>query len=383
MAGRRGRTPYYLRSVLPLSIALAVLVLVLRLVPPREIPSLLDIRLLGLFFVLILAAECARLSRILDAVVHQVLSRVRSERALAVAAVLLSGSLAAVVTNDVALLLVVPFTLAFERAASDFDPSRIVVLEIAAANLIGCVTPTGNPQNLYLFRVGGFTPARFFLAQLPWVLGMGTAILLLVPLLVRRRSIVPPLPRRFRVHRQLAAISALLLCAQLLAIFGVLPRFAPLVAALPTCLFLGRRLLRTDFSLVGVFSALFIGIEGLRRSSLVAALDPVRLFGATPTGFILSGAVASQAVSNVPAAMLLAPAASAAGGGALFTALLYGVNAGGSGTPIASLANLIGADLYLRGRVGKRSFWRSFLLISGALLLAAVLLSVFLIRVTP
>jgi len=82
-------------------------------------------------------------------------------------------------------------------------------------------------------------------------------------------------------------------------------------------------------------------------------------------------------------ALLLAPSAAAGGGGPLFTALLYGVNAGGCGTPIASIANLIGADLYLRGRVGRRRFWPPFLVVSGILLAAAILLSLFLVRLTP
>src|SRR5512140_1493214 len=60
----RSQYPYYRSSevsVLAVSVFLALVVLLLRLVSPREIPSLLDTRLLGLFFVLILAVECARL----------------------------------------------------------------------------------------------------------------------------------------------------------------------------------------------------------------------------------------------------------------------------------------------------------------------------------
>jgi Na+/H+ antiporter NhaD/arsenite permease-like protein len=364
--------------MLVVSILLALAAVLFGAVRAREVPALLDLRLLELFVVLILAAECARLSRGLDFVVRLVLSRVRSERTLALAAVFLSGGLAALVTNDVALLLVVPFTLAFERAAPDFDPAKVVILEIAAANLVGCLSPTGNPQNLFLFRAGAFTGGRFLAAQLPWVAGMAAVLVALIPLVVRRRSIVRPPPRRIRVHRWLASMALLLLSVQLLSLFGLLPRMAPMAAAVPAGLLLGRRLLRVDFSLVAVFSALFVGIEGIRRSALAAALDPVRLLGATPTGFVLSGALVSQVVSNVPAAMLLAPAADAAGGGPLFVALLYGVNAGGCGTPIASLANLIGADLYLRGRTLRRRFWGPFLAVSGLLLAAAILLSLLL-----
>ena len=142
---------------------------------------------------------------------------------------------------------------------------------------------------------------------------------------------------------------------------------------------LGRDARRTDFTLVAVFAALLVGVEGLRRSALFRALDPLGLFGASPSGFVLSGALLSQAVSNVPAALLLAPAAAAAPAGA-FTALLYGVNAGGCGTKIASLANLIGARLYLAGRSSRRAFWRLFAATSAALLVLAVALSLALVK---
>ena len=361
--------------VLAASLALAAIALLFRLVSPSEIRALLDLHLLSLFLVLILAVECLKRSGLVEAVVGKVLSRVRSERTLAVAAILTTGAVSAMVTNDVALLLVVPFTLAFEKVAPEFDPLRVVVLEIQAANLLGCLTPTGNPQNLLLFSRGGFTTAGFFSAQLPWVAGMAVATLALVPILVPRRPLPAPPKTERPVEPRLATAGLFLLSLQLLAISQAIPRLVPLVAAVPAAALLGRGLLKTDFTLLGVFSALFVGVEGLRRSALFETLDPVALLGATPAGFVLSGALLSQLVSNVPAAILLAPEAAQAGGGVLFTALLYGVNAGGCGTPISSLANLIGADLYLRGRAHRAPFWRVFLAVSFTLLTVAVALS--------
>ena len=91
---------------------MAFFALLFRLVSPSEIRALLDLHLLSLFLVLILAVECLKRSGLVEAVVGKVLSRVRSERTLAVAAILTTGAVSAMVTNDVALLLVVPFTLA-------------------------------------------------------------------------------------------------------------------------------------------------------------------------------------------------------------------------------------------------------------------------------
>jgi len=140
---------------------------------------------------------------------------------------------------------------------------------------------------------------------------------------------------------------------------------------------LGRRILETDFSLVFVFAFLFVGVAGLERGRLYHALDPERLFGHGPTGLLVSGAVLSQFVSNVPAAMLLAPAVRSPQG---FTALLYGVNAGGCGTPFSSLANLIGGELYTRSEGRSGRFWRVFLPTSFALLAAILAWSLAVLR---
>jgi len=364
--------------VLLAGLALAALSLVTGWVTVGEVPGLLDPHVLSLFFVLIVAVACARRSGLFARGVRAVLSRVRTSRALALAAVLVTGATAALVTNDVALLLVVPFTLAFEAAAPSFEAAGVVVLEIAAANVIGCLTPTGTPQNLFLFVRGGFTAGAFLRAQGPWVLGMAAATSAAIPLVVPARRLPAPPLGRVNVETAPAAAAVTLLALELLAIFAVLPVWVPFAAALTSLALLGRDAFRVDFSLVGVFAALFVGVEGLRRSPLFGLLDPLRLFGTSPSGFMLSGALLSQAVSNVPAALLLSPAATGSPGA--FTGLLYGVNAGGCGTPVASLANLIGARLYLEGRPGRRRFWTVFFAVSFGLLAAALALSILLLK---
>lgn len=268
-----------------------------------------------------------------------------------------------------------------EAEAPGFETAGLVVLEIVAANVLGCLTPTGNPQNLFLFVRGGFTAGSFFVAQVPWVLGMAAATLALVPLVVNDRPLPAAPARDIRVLPLEAAFALSLLFLELLAIFRVVSPAVPAASALLALALLGREAARVDFSLVAVFAALFVGVEGLRRSALFHVLDPTRLFGSSPAGLVASGALLSQFVSNVPAALLLAPAAAAAAAPpAAFTALLYGVNAGGCGTPIASLANLIGARLYLSGRSSRRSFWKLFAGVSAAMLLWALALSLALVK---
>jgi Na+/H+ antiporter NhaD/arsenite permease-like protein len=373
------RSLLFERLLLVACAALAAAALLSGQVRLAEVPGLMDVRLLTLFFVLTIAVELGKSSGLFDRLVALVVRGVRTPRALAAAMIAVSGVLAALLTNDVALFLVVPFTMLF-RKVEDLDLTPLVVLEIAAANLIGCVSPLGNPQNLFLYTRGGFTPAAFFASQAPWVAVAAALLLAAVPWLVPRGTLAPRAAAPFDVHPVLAGACLVLLAAEIASLFGLLHHGVPLVLSLGGAALLGRRLRDTDFSLVFVFAFLFVGVAGLERGPLYAWLDPGRLFGQRASGLVLSGAVLSQFVSNVPAAMLLAPAAAGAGPEG-FRALLHGVNAGGCGTPIASLANLIGAQLFAREGGSLPAFWRRFLPVNAALLVLLVIASLLLLRV--
>jgi Na+/H+ antiporter NhaD/arsenite permease-like protein len=370
------RTLVFERFLLTGSAALAFAALATRRVSVREIPALLDLRLLSLFFVLTVAVELGKHSDLFDRLVERAIARARGSRRLAFSLVAVTAGLAALLTNDVALFLVVPFTMLFERVEG-FQRVPVVVLEVLAANLLGCATPIGNPQNLFLYSRGEFTPASFFAAQAPFVGFSALLLSVAVLVLVRPRRLESPPSPAFGVDRTLAGASLLLLALEISSIFRLVPHGLPLAASVAGIALLGRRLRQADFSLVVVFTLLFVGVAGLERGRLYAHLAPERLLGHHATGMLLSGALLSQIVSNVPAALLLAPAASGPEG---FRALLYGVNAGACGTPIAAIANLIGGQLYVRGGGRPGAFWRLFCAASGILLVLLLLFCLALFR---
>jgi Na+/H+ antiporter NhaD/arsenite permease-like protein len=277
--------------------------------------------------------------------------------------------LASILTNDVALFLVVPFTMLFPRVPG-LTRAPFVVLEVLAANLLGAVTPIGNPQNIFLYARGGFTPGSFFAAQLPFAAGSALLLAAAVPFFIPRRGLPPPAEKSFDVDPLLAAAFFVLLAAEVASLFRWIPYSVPLLLSIPAIGLLGRRVFEADFSLVAVFALLFIGIAGLERGRLYHFLDPEKIFGHGPIGMLLSGALLSQVVSNVPASLLLAPAASSP---AAFRGLLYGVTAGACGSPVGSLANLIGAQIYLREGGRPRYFWKPFCAVSGIVLVILVL----------
>src|SRR5213080_4441692 len=114
-------------------------------VTPSAAAQAIDLDLLLLLFALLVTVEVLRASGYIDLIVHDAVDRFSTTRGFGLALIALSGALASLVTNDVALFVVIPFTIIASRI-SDFDVEDAVVLEIVAANLVGCLTPLGNPQ---------------------------------------------------------------------------------------------------------------------------------------------------------------------------------------------------------------------------------------------
>lgn len=275
------------------------------------------------------------------------LRRLHSERGLALALVLFSGVLAAVVTNDVALFVVVPLTLGL-YATADLPVGRLVVFEALAVNAGSAATPVGNPQNLLLWQSSGTGFLEFTAAIAPLAIVLMGLILLLVPLAFPRRALAPvPVATGTPLTPRLAGVMLVMYPLFLLLVEGGLA-LPGLAIALLACLVLRPRMLYgVDWELIAVFVLMFLVIGIVVESPAVArsaaALDIL------PGGLITSGMLVSQVVSNVPAAILLNPFADD------WRLLAWGVNVGGFGLAVGSMANLIALRLARRPGI-----WRDF-----------------------
>lgn len=239
-------------------------------------------------------------------------------------------------TNDVALLTLVPFTLLLMQDATQRDVILTVVLETVAANLGSMVTPIGNPQNLYLYASGRLTLPDFPRITWPYA-ALSLLILLGLSLAVSPSPVRSFSGKKQAVPRRLAVLYGVLGAAALLAVAKVLPPWAAAAAVLAGTLALDRQVLRrVDYALLGTFVCFFVFVSSIRAS------EPLRLWleGVTARQPLLAPLLASQVISNVPACLLLASFTRDA------EALLLGVNLGGLGTLVASLASLISFKLY-------------------------------------
>lgn len=289
----------------------------------------------------------------------------RSARALCIVLVALCFFFSMLITNDVALLTFVPFTIALLVPVTNGSVvMRVVVLQTIAANTGSMLTPLGNPQNLFLFQQLDMPLARFLCIMLPYTV---LSALLLLALLVFPRDfkadaqknaagkVCAPekearVPHLRHIHRRekqgqkqfpLAvriSVYMVLFVLCLLSVFRLLPKPWAAAVVLVVLLVVDRRILKSvDYMLLLTFTAFFV------FTGNIAHIAPLRTLLENAVGgheFIASLSV-SQIISNVPATLLLYPFATHA------RALVIGVNVGGLGTLVASLASLISYKLYV------------------------------------
>ena len=308
--------------------------------PDAEYGGYVNLQVLCLLFCLMAVVLGLQSCGLFELLAQKLLTGRKSRRRLVLLLVLLPFFTSMLVTNDVALITFVPFgLLVLEAADVKALAIPVVVLQTVAANLGSMATPVGNPQNLYLYAFYGLNGAQFFHALFPLVL-VSLLGLTAACLCTGKRELRVDFPRSISLHSpvRLAVYLALFgLC--LLSVFRLVPYAAVTAGVLAVFLVLDRKLLRrVDYGLLLTFLCFFVFSGNLGR------IAPVRDFLSEllARGALLCSAAASQIISNVPAAVLLSG----------FTddwhGLLAGVNIGGLGTPIASLASLISLRLYLR-----------------------------------
>lgn len=325
--------------------ALCAIATVFAVPPDREYLSYIDFRVLCLLMCLMAVVAGFKSVGAFKVLTYQLLSKIKSGRLLSVTLVLLPFFLSMLVTNDVALIVFVPFTLSLlfgigcEKAVIP-----LIVLQTVAANLGSMATPVGNPQNLYLYSAYNLSAGDFFSCVLP---------LTAVSFVVLTAAALPVMPKKLPDRnceketlgnaKKLIVYSVLfILC--LLTVFRIIPYIITTVIVMAVFLLIDRKLIKEiDFMLLLTFVCFFVVSENLGRVEIIREFLQNLLEKST----LLTSVGASQIISNVPSAILLSS----------FTDnwrdLLAGVNIGGLGTPIASLASLITLKIYMQSQNSK------------------------------
>ena len=301
--------------------------------PGPEYLGYLDFHTLILLFCLMLIVEGLREANFFPYIGNLLLSRTSSKRGLSLVLVFLCFVSSMFITNDVALITFVPFgILILEMAGMESRICYLIVLMTIAANLGSMFTPVGNPQNLYLYSLTGLKLHEFLLLMLPFT-ALSAALLVLFALLgTERGSIRIQMENTSLTKKGTLLFLGLLFLFCMLSVAGILSDWILLILIVIPLLIHQRTLFtRVDYSLLLTFIFFFIFVGNIDH------FEQLRVFISSVLAHherIIS-ILASQVISNVPAAMLLSN----------YTAevqeLIIGTNLGGLGTLIASMASLI------------------------------------------
>ncbi|MBE6892672.1 MAG: citrate transporter [Ruminococcaceae bacterium] len=237
-----------------------------------------------------------------------------------------------IIANDMALITFLPLGyFALSVTKNDKFMAYLFILQNISANLGGMLTPFGNPQNLYLYSFFEIPTAEFTAIMLPpFLLAIGMLAVLCFFVKPEKLSFHEDFPEKFHVKK--TVLYMVLFAFSLLIVFRIIPFWLGL-AVIPSVLFFVDKdaLYEVDYSLLGTFFFFFIFSGNLAR---IDAVNEFFSFLLEKDALIVS-ALSCQFISNVPSAILLSRFTSD------YHSLLLGVNIGGTGTLIASLASLI------------------------------------------
>ncbi len=342
----------------------AILLALLALIFIRPSPSLcleaIDFRTLAILFSLMIVIKAFQSQNFLNIIAARLLRLCKSQRGLYFLLTYLVFFSSMFVTNDVALLTFVPITLLiFTRIG--MPALTIVVLETLAANLGSCITPMGNPQNLYLFSYYGFSAGQFFLLTAKIAVPSFLILAVIILFITRKKHNEAEAFKGNLLQSQLSFLTVdfrtffyaadFIIC--LLTVFHLVNYLIMLAFTILVMLICNFRLFKkVDYSLLLTFCGFFIFTKSL--STVQVFSDFIKSMLSTPAKTYLTSIITSQVISNVPAALLLSG----------FTTngdmLLLGVNVGGLGTLIASMASVISFKLYSNSEEGASTVGKKY-----------------------
>ena len=258
-----------------------------------------------LLFVIMLFVEILKNLSIFEILVRKLLAKIGNARELVWVLVFTCFFSSIFITNDVSLIIFVPFAILALKKVDRLDLAIFTVsLQTIAAN-VGCmILPIGAPHNIVMYTVSNISFESFFLLLLPYVI-VSVVFLIVLSFFVPTDGI--DLPKMSKIEFDGKN-------------------------------FFKRVFLGVDYFLLLTFIALFILIGNLENITFFNLLFKKWIIG----NEVLWGVIASQIISNVPAAMLLS------GFSTNYEAIIIGINIGGFGTLIASMANLISYKILVR-----------------------------------
>ena len=248
------------------------------------------------------------------------------------------------IANDMALLTFLPLGYYVLTAThKEKYMAFTFIMQNIAANLGGMLTPFGNPQNLYLYSKFNIPTFEFMQIMLPPFVLSVVMITVCCIVFVKAEPLRLSSKKVYLSTRRTAVYLALF-ALSIAIVFRGIPYWVGLIVIPVSIVFLDIKALRmVDYGLLFTFVFFFIFSGNMGRIEAVRNLFSYLLDKST----LLVSVLSCQVISNVPTAVLLSQFTEN------YAELLVGVNIGGVGTLISSLASLITFREYNRNNPGK------------------------------
>lgn len=312
--------------------------------PNKHYIDYIDFRSLGILWSLMVIMAGLQRNGVFEAVGKKLLLKTKRVWQLVFVLVFLCFVFSMFITNDVALITFVPFAIyMLEECQKVKLMIPVIVLQTLAANLGSMLTPIGNPQNLYLYGISGLGADEFLLLMLPYTLMTVVLLVLSILFIKGKGDAVQDVTEahegqsesKSRIYARIFVYAALFVLA-LIVVARIVPYWILALCVLVLVLLMDwKAVVSVDYALLFTFVGFFIFTGNLGQIPAINQFLTNLVSGRE----VLTGVLSSQVISNVPAALLLSNFTDN------YNSLIVGVNLGGLGTLIASMASLISFKL--------------------------------------
>ena len=339
----------FVRKNMVMVIALLAAAVTCFFVPPdKAYLDYFDVKTLTCLFC-VLAVVCALKNiHFFYMLAKQLVRLFRNARMCILALVYITFIGSMLIANDMALLTFLPLgTFVLATTGKGKYTAFTFIMQNIAANLGGMLTPFGNPQNLYLYTKFNIPNLEFMqIMAAPFVLAIALITLCCIifvkpePLALKEEKLSLPVGR--------SVVYLLLFALAIAIVFRGIPYYIGLIVIPAALLFMDRKALKmVDYPLLFTFVFFFIFSGNMARIDVIRRVFSFLLEKST----LLFSVASCQVISNVPSAILLSQFTTN------YKELLLGVNIGGVGTLIASLASLITFREYTKQQKGKTGYY--------------------------
>ncbi len=307
-----------------------------------EYPKYIDFPTIFALFSLMLITTAIKETKYFDIFAKKIISKVKTERALAYSLVYFSLFFSMFLTNDITLFIIVPITIALGNFIKN-DISKLIVFESIAVNSGSLLTPIGNPQNIYLFHLMDTSFFEYIKLMSPLFFLKFTLLSIFIYFSFTKK------PLNISASNEISGCyKRLFIAVVLMIVFLILLNehksfYAFLIVTVFYLVFNKNLFLNVDYFLIFTFILMFIDFKILGQNRTLWNLT--HLFEHTHENMFIFSAALSQIISNVPAAIFVTQFSHK------YLDIAYGVNLAGNGFLISSMANVIALRFYKDSKI--------------------------------